>query len=330
MSTTPIEEYISHGHIKPARDRPLVKISDLQAYKKEIDDLKERWRMFNVNQSEKITDLLMKAGIAGLGRDEQLTLLEENERLRYCIEKNWGKSGADILKEKDDHEEWRLKLASENDELKYQYDMAIQVDNKEIACLKDEIEELTKEITQLQSPEPGWAKCPYGCKPAGVYRDRYCEIQVELGVCCDHEDLITEIRDLVTKNKRLQDQVKFLYEPICADDYIRLAKNYDESRAHVERLLRGVKRLTKANEKLKKEQDWRNSGGPVIFQKTYQSQRDEIKKLKEEIVEKDKAKRCLCPPRLGVRAGYTDEEWDVLGAAPIKEGEPQIIDYYHN
>jgi hypothetical protein len=44
--------------------------------------------------------------------------LSENEELTHCIEKNWGKSGADILKEKDDHEEWRLKLARENEKLK--------------------------------------------------------------------------------------------------------------------------------------------------------------------------------------------------------------------
>ena len=232
---------------------------------------------------------------------------------------------------------------------------------KEIDDLKEENERLTKEITQLQSPEPGWdGMCPYGCKPAGVYRDRYLEIQVELGVCCDHEDLITEIRDLVTKNKRLQDQINRRGGPCAADELYKdnqaKEKQVDEKTAHVERLLRGMKRLTKANEKLKKDFKFKEAVAVALqkdmdiehiryldeqYKRHCQAEKSnnlrrrnkglttEIKKLKEEIVEKDKAKRCLCPPRLGVRAGYTDEEWDVLGSNPIKEGEPQIIDYYH-
>ena len=112
-----IEEYILKAEPLGASGL-MVKISDLQEYKKAIDDLKE-----------------------------------ENEKLSQCIEKNWGKSGADILKEKDDHEEWRLKLASENEKLQHQYDMAIQVDNKEIASLKEGIEELQDEIAENEEKQ---------------------------------------------------------------------------------------------------------------------------------------------------------------------------------
>ena len=124
--------------------------------------------------------------------------------------------------------------------------------------------------------------------------------------------------DLLKKNKRLQDQVDFLYYPIRADDYIRLAKNYDESRAQVDRLLRGVKRLTKANEKLKKDFKFKEAVA-VALQKDIDI--EHIRYLDEQY-----KRHCQAEKSNNLRQrnkGLTTE------IKKLKEGEPQIIDYYH-
>tara|TARA_R110000824_G_scaffold399168_1_gene604188 strand:+ start:235 stop:723 length:489 start_codon:yes stop_codon:yes gene_type:complete len=142
--------------------------------------------------------------------------------------------------------------------------------------------------------------------------------------------LMVQISDLQAYKKEIDDlkhQVNFLYCPIDADDYIRLSNAYHESREeykkhteHIQRLLRGMKRLTKENEKLKKE----------IVEKDKAMRRLRWAAPGWAVAELDKGEAEGYLARAGVRDDYTDEEWDVLGAAPIKEGEPQIIDYYHN
>ena len=222
MNSQTIEEYILKAEPLGASGL-MVKISDLQEYKKAIDDLKE-----------------------------------ENEKLSQCIEKNWGKSGADILKEKDDHEEWRLKLASENhklarenETLQNQYDMAIQVDNKEIACLKEEIEELQDEIAENEEKQKeAWTM---GYEERGEELKRQAEIDAMRSVRKQLDLRAEAIVELEAENEKLKKSLDEcetsgwrrdeIYANACRDECLirSLGRQLGEKDAAIVRLKKDLK-----------------------------------------------------------------------------------------
>jgi len=89
----------------------------------------------------------LKFEIADLER--QVEELEENVDDYECVEELLEVSSCENVEElvKDVRDNWKelKELQEQYSTLEYQYDMAIQTDNKEIACLKEEIKELRED-----------------------------------------------------------------------------------------------------------------------------------------------------------------------------------------
>jgi hypothetical protein len=52
----------------------------------------------------------------------------------------------------------------------------------------------------------------------------------------DHKRILEAIQELKEENKKLKDQNEYLWNPVNADDYIRLQKQYDELKQKYESL----------------------------------------------------------------------------------------------
>jgi len=98
----------------------------------------------------------------------------------------------------------------------------------------------------------------------------------------DHKTILEAIQELKEENKKLKDQNDYLWEPVNADDYIRLARQYDELKEKYEKTnldkidawatIRGLKTIL----------DNKTKHVDEVFQK-YLKMKEENKKLKESL-----------------------------------------------
>ena len=159
------------------------------------------------------------------------------------------------------------KLTQENEELQCQYELAIQIDNKEIACLKEEIDDLKYDMENE------------------LYTEDQVEVLREEWIGSENKELRKEIIDLKAENEKLTGWLATAHENADAKIHEEAAgmiiEENDKLKAENEKL----KEASSENKGLRKENAdivaYQEKCGVVCSQAIFDGMIDTIKEYKD-------------------------------------------------